>query len=119
AGARGSGRRTGPRGEEGEAGADTRGRAGRRPAARPRAADTPVESPRPDWIAGSMAYAPEYESVHARWYDPTHASRRNDAAFYLGLAREVGGPVLELGCGTGRLPLPIPLAGLPCPRPPP
>ena len=61
-----------------------------------------------------MPYPPEYEAVHARWYDPTHATRRNDAAFYRDLAREVGGPVLELGCGTGRVLLPIALDGLEC-----
>ena len=61
-----------------------------------------------------MPYPPEYEAVHARWYDPTHATRRNDAAFYRDLARDVGGPVLELGCGTGRVLLPIALDGLEC-----
>jgi SAM-dependent methyltransferase len=61
-----------------------------------------------------MAYAPEYEATHARWYDPTHASRQTDAAFYRALAHETGGPVLELGCGTGRVLLPIAQDGLEC-----
>jgi SAM-dependent methyltransferase len=61
-----------------------------------------------------MAYAPEYEAVHARWYDPTHSSRLADATFYRELARETGGPVLELGCGTGRVLLPIAQEGLEC-----
>lgn len=33
-------------------------------------------------------------------------------AFYLGLAREVGGPVLEIACGTGRVTVPIARAGI-------
>jgi SAM-dependent methyltransferase len=61
-----------------------------------------------------MAYAPEYEAVHARWYDATFASRRADAAFYRALARETGGPILELGCGTGRVLIPIAEDGLEC-----
>jgi SAM-dependent methyltransferase len=32
-------------------------------------------------------------------------------AFYTGLARQTGGPVLELACGTGRLTIPLALAG--------
>ncbi len=34
-----------------------------------------------------------------------------DIDFYVALAREVGGPVLELACGTGRVVLPIARAG--------
>jgi SAM-dependent methyltransferase len=46
-------------------------------------------------------------------YDPdlydltTPASFRGDAEWYVRKARESGGPVLELGAGTGRLTLPI------------
>ena len=59
-----------------------------------------------------MAYEPEYDAVHARYYDGTYAALRGpDADFYLHLARETGGPVLELGCGTGRVLLPIARAG--------
>jgi len=63
-----------------------------------------------------MAYAPEYEAVHARYYDGAYASLRDgaDIAFYRDLARETGGPVLELGCGTGRVLLPIAREGLAC-----
>jgi SAM-dependent methyltransferase len=35
-----------------------------------------------------------------------------DAAFYLELAKEIGGPVLEIGCGTGRVLLPIAREGV-------
>jgi SAM-dependent methyltransferase len=37
-----------------------------------------------------------------------------DVDFYRGLAREAGGPVLELGCGTGRVLLPIARDGIAC-----
>jgi SAM-dependent methyltransferase len=40
-----------------------------------------------------------------------YAARR-DVGFYVDVAREVGGRVLELGCGTGRVLLPIARAGL-------
>lgn len=56
----------------------------------------------------------EYEAFVAEYYDfnPVYASRK-DVDFYVELARASGGPVLELGCGTGRILLPIAAAGLP------
>lgn len=59
----------------------------------------------------------EYEGVLALNYDALYAVMRgpaSDAAFYRGLAQESGGPVLELGCGTGRVLLPIAALGIPC-----
>jgi ubiquinone/menaquinone biosynthesis C-methylase UbiE len=59
----------------------------------------------------------EYEGLLARNYDALYAGMRgpsNDAAFYRELARESGGPVLEVGCGTGRVLLPIAALGVPC-----
>lgn len=41
-------------------------------------------------------------------------SASGDVDFYRGLARESGGPVLELGCGTGRVLLPIARDGVAC-----
>jgi SAM-dependent methyltransferase len=61
-----------------------------------------------------MAYPPEYEAVHARWYDRGAYAPRTDAVFYRDLARATGGPVLELGCGTGRVLIPIARDGLAC-----
>jgi SAM-dependent methyltransferase len=57
-----------------------------------------------------------YGEVMARYYDRAYAGLRdeNDAAFYRALAREAHGPVLELGCGTGRVLLPIAEDGIPC-----
>ncbi len=64
-----------------------------------------------------MTYADAYARLIARHYDPINTALRggsHDVAFYLALARESGGPVLELGCGTGRVLLPIARAGIAC-----
>lgn len=51
---------------------------------------------------------------YARFYDWENARTfgRRDLAFWRQLARREDGPVLELGCGTGRLLLPLARAGL-------
>ena len=49
--------------------------------------------------------AAELETL-ARYYDLRHGAYEDDVAFYRELA-EGGGVVLELGCGTGRLLLPL------------
>src|SRR5262245_10926748 len=59
----------------------------------------------------------EYERILARTYDPVYEAARDpsgDVAFYVEQARENGGPVLELGCGTGRVLLPTAQLGLSC-----
>jgi ubiquinone/menaquinone biosynthesis C-methylase UbiE len=59
----------------------------------------------------------EYEGVLARNYDALYGVMRDpsgDAAFYRALAEESGGPMIELGCGTGRVLLPIAALGIPC-----
>ncbi len=48
----------------------------------------------------------------ARLYDPWSASVVEDVSFYLELARRSGGPVVELGVGTGRLAVPIAADGI-------
>lgn len=47
----------------------------------------------------------------ARFYDLDYESLQEDMALYLGFAERAGGPLLELGCGTGRLLLPLARAG--------
>ncbi|MEZ4771387.1 MAG: class I SAM-dependent methyltransferase [Caldilineales bacterium] len=47
----------------------------------------------------------------ARFYDLDYDSFQEDVAMYLGFAERTGGPLLELGCGTGRLLLPLADAG--------
>ncbi|MCC2629624.1 MAG: Methyltransferase type 11 [Thermomicrobiales bacterium] len=44
-------------------------------------------------------------------YDLEHAEFSDDVELYLRLAEVVGDPVLELGCGTGRVLLPLAAAG--------
>jgi SAM-dependent methyltransferase len=56
-------------------------------------------------------------NISAKHYDAAYAKFAEkqvlvDAPFYLGLARQSGGPVLEIGCGTGRLLLAIARAGI-------
>jgi SAM-dependent methyltransferase len=48
----------------------------------------------------------------ARIYDPWSRSVVEDVAFYVELAKETGGPVLELGVGTGRIAIPIAAEGI-------
>ena len=48
----------------------------------------------------------------ARVYDPWSASVVEDVPFYLDEAVRSGGPVLELGVGTGRIAIPIAAAGV-------
>ncbi|HXE79396.1 MAG TPA: class I SAM-dependent methyltransferase [Vicinamibacterales bacterium] len=52
-------------------------------------------------------YAPFYDWENAR------TMGRRDVAFWRRLARESGGPVLELGCGTGRIAVPVARSGVP------
>jgi SAM-dependent methyltransferase len=49
----------------------------------------------------------------AQFYDFVVPYReRQDVAFFVGLAREAAGPVLEIGCGTGRVLIPTARAGV-------
>jgi len=54
-----------------------------------------------------------YDSFIADYYDssPMVTQRTQDVAFYSSAARQYGDPVLELGCGTGRITLAIAEAG--------
>jgi SAM-dependent methyltransferase len=48
----------------------------------------------------------------ARWYDLIHRVDADDVRFYLDLARAMGGPVLEIGVGSGRIAIPVARAGI-------
>jgi SAM-dependent methyltransferase len=52
-----------------------------------------------------------YDAI-ARLYDPWSRSVVEDVGFYVGLAVESGGPVVELGVGTGRIAIPVARAGV-------
>ncbi|HEY3384827.1 MAG TPA: class I SAM-dependent methyltransferase [Vicinamibacterales bacterium] len=52
-------------------------------------------------------YAPFYDWENAR------TMGRQDVKFWQELARREGGPVLELGCGTGRVTIPVARTGVP------
>ena len=48
----------------------------------------------------------------ARLYDPWSASVIEDISFYVDEALAAGGPVVELGVGTGRVAIPTAMAGV-------
>jgi SAM-dependent methyltransferase len=52
--------------------------------------------------------------VIAKYYDGAYAAKQDlvDLPFYLDLADQSGGPVLEIACGTGRVLLPIARKGI-------
>jgi SAM-dependent methyltransferase len=56
--------------------------------------------------------ASPYDAI-ARLYDPWSRSVTEDVGFYVGEARRAGGPVVELGVGTGRIAIPIAAEGIP------
>jgi SAM-dependent methyltransferase len=57
--------------------------------------------------AGALAH---YEDP--LYYTKTYASRTRDVAYYVRLAEQSGGPVLEYGVGNGRVALPVARAGI-------
>ena len=52
-----------------------------------------------------------YDAI-ARLYDPWSSSVVEDVAFYVEEAVRSGGPVVELGVGTGRIAIPTAAAGI-------
>ncbi len=48
----------------------------------------------------------------ADYYDLIHRGLPGEAEFYVGQAVRIGGPALELGCGTGRLAIPMAMSGV-------
>jgi SAM-dependent methyltransferase len=52
-----------------------------------------------------------YDQI-ARLYDPWSRSVVEDIGFYVGVSVESGGPVVELGVGTGRIAVPVASAGI-------
>mgnify|MGYP001066754425 CR=1 FL=1 len=54
----------------------------------------------------------EYDRIDAAIYNCYATGVSGDVAFYVDEAKRSGSPVLELGCGTGRILIPIAEAGL-------
>src|SRR5919201_2254827 len=48
-----------------------------------------------------------WDETFARRYDEWSAQMTEDVAFYVGLARESDGPIVELGVGNGRVAIPV------------
>lgn len=72
----------------------------------------------PDDDAAILYYDGDYPSLEldpAPTAEDVESLRRNgllgDVAFYLAAAQRCGGPILELGCGDGRLTIPLARAG--------
>lgn len=61
-------------------------------------------------MTGTGDHHDPYADIVA-FYDLEHDAFREDIDFYLQLAEVVGDPILELGCGTGRIMLPLAEAG--------
>jgi SAM-dependent methyltransferase len=64
-----------------------------------------------------LAIDESYGEITARYYDAAYAALRDpsgDREFYRKLAQQARGSVLELGCGTGRVLLPIAREGIEC-----
>ncbi len=60
--------------------------------------------------AGLVSASP-YDAI-AELYDPWSRSVTEDVPFYVSEARKTGGPVVELGVGTGRIAVPTAAAGV-------
>ena len=61
-----------------------------------------------------MRPAVESYGVTAKYYDGAYAAKQDlvDLPFYIELAEQTGGPILEMACGTGRVLLPIARKGI-------
>ena len=62
--------------------------------------------------AGTIAGVSSPYDAIAELYDPWSASVVEDVGFYLEEARRSGGPIVELGVGTGRIAVPIAADGI-------
>jgi SAM-dependent methyltransferase len=61
-----------------------------------------------------MLPAVDSYAVTAKYYDGAYAAKQDlvDLPFYLELAEQTAGPILEIACGTGRVLLPIARRGI-------
>ena len=54
---------------------------------------------------------PGFYATIARYYDAENTDKNDDIPFYLELAEEYGAPLMDIGCGTGRVMFPLAQAG--------
>ncbi len=54
---------------------------------------------------------PGFYATIARYYDAEHTDKTDDLVLYSDLAETYGGPIFEVGCGTGRVMLHLAQAG--------
>jgi SAM-dependent methyltransferase len=59
-----------------------------------------------------LPYIPNEEYTHPELYDLENSDFEPEGLFFLEMAQALGGPVLELGCGTGRMTIPLAERGL-------
>jgi SAM-dependent methyltransferase len=62
-------------------------------------------------VGDAPARVSAYDAI-ARIYDPWSVSVTEDVSFYVEEAKRAGGPVVELGVGTGRIAVPTAAAGI-------
>jgi SAM-dependent methyltransferase len=62
-------------------------------------------------VGGAQVRLSAYDAI-ARLYDPWSAGVVEDISFYVDEALASGGPVVELGVGTGRIAIPTAMAGV-------
>lgn len=51
------------------------------------------------------------EQLYAKFYDLEYENKRDDVDFYYRLTQKIDGPILECGCGAGRILIPIAKSG--------
>lgn len=54
---------------------------------------------------------PGFYGTIARYYDAENTDKDDDIPFYLALAEQYGGPIMDIGCGTGRVMIPLAMEG--------
>jgi SAM-dependent methyltransferase len=54
---------------------------------------------------------PGFYATIVRYYDAENIGNDDDIPFYLNLAQQYGGPIIDIGCGTGRVMIPLAQAG--------
>ena len=61
-----------------------------------------------------MTAGTDMYKLMAEYYDGAYTAKKDlvDLPFYTALAQRIGGPVLEIACGTGRVLLPIARQGI-------